>query len=201
LSDSHVTESENNEQKPAKPSCNLERLHFFECTFVGPQLVNFVQSPQPRLKELSLSNLKGVTNSDMLEMFLIVAPTVTHLYISYCTIARSTGEEFAIDVAISKMVALQSLSIAGDCGTELSMLRAATNFREPRQDRWVYHPLPHISLSHLPNMNPAKLPEALQVSPWASVALYDPGISSADESLKQELQTIAAARAIDLKMG
>jgi hypothetical protein len=137
----------------------------------------------------------------MLGMFLVVAPTITWLYISHCTITRSTGEEFAIDVAISKMVALQTLSIAGDCGTELSILRAATTFRELRRDRRAFHRLPHISLSRMPGMNLANLPEALQVSPWASVALFGPGIRSADESLKQELKTIAAARAIDLQIG
>jgi hypothetical protein len=136
----------------------------------------------------------------MLDMFLIVAPTLTQLHINYCTITRSPEEEFAIDAAVSKMVVLQSLSISGDCSTELPILRAATTFRDPHRDIWAYNPLPYVSLCHVPGVNPTNLPEALRATRWASVTVWGPQVGSADDALKQECRDIATARDIDLKI-
>jgi hypothetical protein len=180
----------------AEVSCNLEGLKFCDCTFAGPQLVKFVQSPAPRLRDLCLSRVKGVLNGDMLNMFLIVAPTLNTLTLDSCKIDRSPNEEFAIDAAVSKMVSLQCLYITGNCGTELSILRAGTIYREAQRN--AYNPLPHISLCYAPEINPKNLPEALRVTNWVNIIVWADQMSSADESLKQELLKIAATRGIGL---
>jgi hypothetical protein len=175
----------------AKPPFNLDRLKFYICTLVGPQLMWFIQSPNPQLKELILHDVRGLLNSELLAMFLTVAPTLTTLEVNRCEFKRSfPTEEFAIDATVSSMTSLRKLVLHGNFGSELLV------GRRTEQPKVGLHP--HVTLnSSAINWN--NLPKALEVTTWASVYFYKSAIAVLDDAMKQKLRDIATRRNIVLK--
>ena len=93
---------------------------------------------------------------------------------------------------MSRMVELHTLRLAGDCGTALSIAR-----RYPHS-RITSTPLPSISISLAPSPDCQCLRKALETTGWASVTILGDAMTTAGDSLRQELRDIALARGIVL---
>ena len=159
---------------------------------MGNQLSKFVPHSQPCLETLSLRNVGGIINSDLLALFLAASQTLTLIVITGCQVKRhNPGEEYAIDAAVSRMVKLRDLHLIG-YGTALSIERGAPRRYLPSTNT----PFREIYISLPTARECQRLPKALQVTGWDSVTVIDAD-TEADNSLRQELQDIAVARDID----
>ena len=178
-----------------EPLGKLKCLKLHQCGLRGNQLSKFAPHSPPCLNIIELCDLRGVINSDLLTLLIAVAPTLANLSIIDCEIQRhNSDEEHATDATVSGMVNLQTLSLAGDCGTALSIARGHTPPRITRPPLQY----PSIFISHVPAIDFQSLRKALEVTGWASVMVMSEAIREAPEDVREELQDIASERDIAL---
>jgi len=192
--------------KVPSPTGNLEKLKLTQCRLTGHQLLRFVNSPQPFLKALSLTNVSGFSNADLRSLLTQVAPTLSSLYINYIKIPRpSPDEEYAVDATVAKMVALRILDVAGDCVSLLAVMRKAPAHPDDvglSSPSSTATPTPSIRISYAPAVdfyNHRGLLEALEVTGWRSVTIYGGGFHNEPSVAHlEEVRNIAMARGITL---
>jgi hypothetical protein len=186
--------------KTTRPIGNLRRLNLWHGKLTGSQLLNFVQLPQPVLKDLYLNDVQGFTNNDLLLFLLEVAATVTTLYIGCPHIEKSPDEPFAIDVAIAKMGALERLYIAGSCCSALVLSQKPPLMSgDSNRPSWAHNSRhPAIDISFGVDWNWDDLLQALVVSEWRSISFFGGGMRArdTDDRLKHKAKEMAAERDI-----
>ncbi|KAG6908955.1 hypothetical protein DXG01_002561 [Tephrocybe rancida] len=169
---------------------NLRKLTIQSSVLWGFQLLSFLTTPAPRLRELHLNYVRDLSNQDLLAFLTAVAPTLSNLIVSRCTlVTQDVGEEYAIDAAIPIMTSLERLSTDGYCATALSISRA---IRTPAMGLITRH----ISMRPADGVSLASVAKAIEVTGWSSVTLNWTTSEGWDEVLAQSARRTAQMRGI-----
>lgn len=157
----------------------------------GRQLLRFTSSSQPTLKDLSLHSVKGLSNSDLLDILLRVSSTLTNLSVKHCVLPRAKeDEEYAIDAAMSKMECLASASIAGpDLASVLAIAR------KPQRNTYYSNLRMSILIDGGLQFDMRGIVAALEATGWGEINIGRTGPESGwDEGLAEETRKVVLHR-------
>ncbi|KAF9459583.1 hypothetical protein BDZ94DRAFT_1002753 [Collybia nuda] len=148
----------------AAPSkSRLEHLWLKNGSLTGEQLSWFA-SPYSRIRDLSLINIVGLSNSGLSALFDKISPTLKYLSTTGSTVSREVDEAYALDVAMPKMKLLQTAHIHGDLVTHLS-ISAKPKAHDPSTQNF-------ISIYGAPHMNDSEaLLRAFKTTGWNAIEL------------------------------
>lgn len=170
----------------------------YQGTMTGRQLLRFTSSSQPTLGDLSLHTVKGLSNSDLLEILLRVSPTLTYLSVERCVFPRAKeDDEYAIDAAMSKMECLTSASITGP---ELASVLAIA--RKPQRNTYYSNPRMSISIDGGSQFDMREIVAALEATGWGEINIWRSGPESGwDEGLAEETRKVVLHRHLRFSHG
>jgi hypothetical protein len=102
-------------RKPlSEPPHNIEALTMEYCFLSGKELLHTIPSRvRPRLSQLKLNNILGLSQDDMLMFLSHTAPTLQTLDLSFCSFDWPRGERpcYFIDRVVPLCISLQNMTI------------------------------------------------------------------------------------------
>lgn len=185
--------NDNTEPHIPSPECNLVHLRLHDGRLTGLQLLRFAQSPRPILSNVFLARVSGLQNNDLLPFLRIVSSTLAVLRIWDCDIPRITAdEEYALDVVIPDLSAIQSVTVNGDHLSSLAISGKAS--WSPHKGKIL------ITGSH--KLTCDSLVKSMETSHWGAVNLtWFGALTEAEEALRLQAADIAHSRGIIFNAG
>ncbi|KAG6919368.1 hypothetical protein DXG01_006917 [Tephrocybe rancida] len=101
--------------RPEHPHFILQTLTIQSGHLNGTQLRWFTLVPNVGLKEIILTSVKGLSNSDLFHFLSVISATIVKVSITKCPIARNSATETpAFDAVLPQMMVLEEASLEGE---------------------------------------------------------------------------------------